>query len=449
MDSSPQALNPGLFADLEARGLIKQVTDPELAATLSREPLTVYAGFDPTGDSLHVGHMLPLLTLRRFQLAGHRVIAVGGGATGMIGDPSFKAQERSLLTYDRIEANLAGIQKQLARFLILDGPNPAQILNNADWFKGMTFLDFLRDVGKHFTINHMMAKESVRARLEDREHGISFTEFSYMLVQAYDFYILNQKQGCRLQIGGSDQWGNITAGIELIRRARAAHGAAQPNHPIAQREVYGLTQPLISKADGTKFGKTEQGSVWLDPNKTSPYQFYQFFLQTPDSEVGHYLRVFTFLELTEIERLETQVVTAPEKREAQAALAAEMTRLAHGDEALQRSLRATQALFGSEIRELDIQTLLEVFAGAPSTERSADLLGSGLPLADLLVESGLCGSKGAARKDIAAGGIYVNNGRITDPATLIQAQDLVAGAYVVLRKGKKTYHLVSFRRTGV
>ncbi|HUP58643.1 MAG TPA: tyrosine--tRNA ligase [Bdellovibrionota bacterium] len=427
-----------LYQDLEYRGIVKQVTDPALAELLSGYRVTLYAGFDPTSDSLHVGSLLPLLTLRRFQLAGHRPIAVVGGATGMIGDPSGKSQERNLLDDEQIAHNLRGISAVIARFLELKGKDAGLVVNNADWFKGMDYIRFLRDIGKHFTINHMMAKESVRARLEDREHGISYTEFSYMLLQAYDFYVLNRQNGCQLQIGGSDQWGNITAGIELIRRIRATEEKAkQPG------EVFGMTHPLVSKSDGTKFGKTEKGTVWLDANRTSPYQFYQFFVQTADADVVNYLKFFTFLAHDEISHLEELVKKDPAKREAQTKLAREMTKLVHGEKELERAERASEALFGGGIAELDERTLLDAFSEAPSTRVDKTRLGA-LTLVDLLAETGLSGSKGAARKDIAGGGIYLNNERVSDPATTVASTALIAGGYVVLRKGKKTYHLVSF-----
>ncbi|MCM2279957.1 MAG: tyrosine--tRNA ligase [Oligoflexia bacterium] len=426
-----------LFKELEARGIVKQFTDPGLEIALESGPLTLYCGFDPTSDTLHVGSLLPLLTLRRFQLAGHRVLAVVGGATGMIGDPSFKSQERSLLGPEQIRTNLGGIRATIGRFLELEGPRAARILNNGDWFEGLSFIDFLRDVGKHFTVNHMMAKESVRARLEDREHGISYTEFSYMLLQAYDFHVLSQREGCRLQIGGSDQWGNITAGTDLSRRMRASAG----EEPL---ELYGMTHPLVTKADGTKFGKTEQGTIWLDPKKTSPYRFYQFLIQTADADVVTYLHYFTFLPLKRIAELAESVRTTPEKREAQQALAREVTLLVHGEAELARAERASQALFGAAIRELDEQTLLDVMSGAPTTRLSRERLGAGLPLIDALVEAGLCASKGAARKEITAGGVYVNNERMADPQSTLQSAQLLAGGHLVLRRGKKTYHLLSF-----
>jgi tyrosyl-tRNA synthetase len=303
--------------------------------------------------------------------------------------------------------------------------------------KDMSYLRFLRDVGKHFTINHMMAKESVRARLEDREHGISYTEFSYMLLQAYDFYVLNMQEDCKLQIGGSDQWGNITAGTDLIRKMRAAHGDDDV-------QVFGLTHPLVSKADGSKFGKSEQGNIWLDPKKTSPYQFYQFFIQTADADVATYLKFFTFLTHDEIAALEESVKREPEKRAAQQALAREMTRLVHGEEELQRVEKASSALFGAGIKDLDRQTLLDVMGGAPTTKKPRDALNSGYALVDALVDTGLCQSKGAARKHLTAGGIYVNNERVADAAAALKSDALIAGGYIVLRKGKKTYHLLAF-----
>ena len=443
MELQAMKLPLDLFQDLEARGIVKQLTDPALSKALGKpqgKSMTVYCGFDPTSDSLHVGSLLPLLTLRRFQQAGHKVIAVVGGATGMIGDPSGKSQERSLLDDAQLSKNVAGIRTVFGRFLDLTGPNAAIVANNADWFKGVSYIDFLRDVGKHFTVNHMVAKESVRARLEDREHGISYTEFSYMLLQAFDYYHLWKKHGCNLQIGGSDQWGNITAGIELIRRIRAA----ESKNPSTEEavDVFGMTHPLVSKADGTKFGKTEAGTLWLDPKRTSPYQFYQFFIQTADADVVNYLKFFTFLSIDEITRLEGSVKSEPEKRAAQTALARAVTTLVHGEEELARAEKASQALFGAAIRELDEKSLLDVMAGAPSTTKPLNVLQTGYALIDALVDTALCASKGAARKDITAGGIYINNERMVDPAATLKSDQLIAGRYVVLRKGKKTYHLL-------
>src|SRR5262245_48453532 len=298
-----------LYDELQARGIIKQVTQPTLRDAMDAGAITLYAGFDPTSDSLHVGSLLPLLTLKRFQQVGHQVIALAGGATGMIGDPSFKAQERALLTEDLLNKNLRGIRGVMEKFLDLNGVNAAKIVNNYDWIGKFSYVHFLRDVGKHFTVNHMMAKESVRARLEDREHGISYTEFSYMLLQAYDFYHLFTEHNCQLQIGGSDQWGNITAGCELIRRMAAVESREAP-------EVFGMTHPLVTKSDGGKFGKTESGAIWLDAHRTSPYQFYQFFLRTADADVLSYLKFFTFTTPAEWQTLEQSLKSEPEKRTA-------------------------------------------------------------------------------------------------------------------------------------
>lgn len=430
-----------LYQDLLARGLVNQQTDDvglELALGDPAKPITVYVGFDPTADSLHVGHLVGLLMLRRFQQAGHRAIALMGGATGMIGDPGGRTSERTLLSEERLRHNVEGVARSARNILTFEGANPVRLVNNYDWFKDINTLWFLREVGKHFTVNHMVAKESVRARLEDREQGISYTEFSYMLLQAYDFYRLYKDLGCTLQVGGSDQWGNITAGIEFARRKEAVDPSAQPP------KLFGLTHPLVVKADGTKFGKSEQGTVWLDAAKTSPYRFYQFFVQSADADVLTYLKYFTFLPMAEIQELGESLTTQPEKRAAQYALAREVTRLVHGDSELARAERATQALFGDSIRELDEPTLLEVMADAPSTQKPRSLLESGYPIVDALVDSGLCASKGAARRDLTAGGIYVNNERVNDANASLAASALIAGGHVVLRKGKKSHHLLRF-----
>jgi tyrosyl-tRNA synthetase len=359
----------------------------------------------------------------------------------MIGDPSGKSAERSFLSEDDLKRNVVGLRNVMSRFLKLDDSKSAIVVNNYDWF-GMSYLTFLRDVGKHFTVNHMMAKESVRARLEDREHGISYTEFSYMLLQAYDYVHLNEKEGCNLQIGGSDQWGNITAGIELIRRIRA-HREKKDAEEIKDN-TYGLTMPLVMKADGTKFGKTESGAIWLSEDRTSAYQVYQYFIQTSDADVGMLLRYFTNLSHEEILRLEGTVKTSPEKREAQTRLAQEMVKLIHGEAALEKASGATQALFGSEIKNLAKPALLEAFAGAASSKKTRSAISSPLSVVDLLVEAGLCGGKGAARKDIQGGGIYLNNERVSDPSATVSEKDLLADFAIVLRKGKKSYHLFRF-----
>ncbi len=438
-------MSPTLFGELEQREILHQVTHTTLEKHLNESMVTLYAGFDPTSDSLHVGSLLPLLTLRRFQLAGHRPIVVLGGATGMIGDPSGKSQERNLQTPEQVAHNLKGIKKVAEKFLDFTPgkANAAIIIDNNEFYSGMNVLTFLREVGKHFTVNHMSQKDSVKSRMEDREHGISYTEFSYMLLQAYDYYCLNQKMNCTLQIGASDQWGNITAGTELIRRKLAhSHEGDEKDERVP---AYGLTHPLITRPDGVKFGKTEKGAVWLTAEKTSAFQFYQFFIQSPDTVVITWLKYLTFLSVDEINAIEEKLKTEPEKKLAQLTLAAELTKLVHGEEALARSIAATKALFGTEIKDLDLASLNEVFADAPSLEKpKATLDGEGLPLLDLLVESGLFQSRGAAKKDIPSGGVYVNNERVTDPAFTIKPANLIAGTTIVLRKGKKNYHVTKF-----
>lgn len=433
-----------LFSNLQNRTIVYQSTDPTLEKHLDGGMITLYCGFDPTADSLHVGSMFPLLTLRRFQDAGHRPIVVLGGATGMIGDPSFKAQERQLQTPEQVAINLKGIKKVAEKFLDFTPgkPNAAIIIDNNDFYKEMDVLTFLREIGKHFTVNHMMGKDSVRSRMEDRETGISYTEFSYSLLQAYDFYCLYKKFNCTLQIGASDQWGNITAGTELIRR-KLAHEPGY-NKDDTRLPAFGMTHPLITRSDGVKFGKTESGTIWLSAEKTSPYQLYQFFIQSPDDKVVQWLNFLTFLSAEEIKTLEAAVANEPGKKAAQLALAREVTKIVHGDEALARAEKATKALFGTEIKDLDLQTLNEVFSESPSTAKSKADLNEGLPLIDLLVDAGLFQSKGAARKEIPAGGVYLNNERVTDIAFLIKAEHLIGGSAVVLRKGKKNYQLVRF-----
>jgi tyrosyl-tRNA synthetase len=422
-----------LAEDLRFRGLIHQMTDPGLEARLDADGVTAYTGFDPTADSLHVGHLLQLCNLRRLQLAGHRPIAVAGGGTGFIGDPGGKSEERTLLTEEALEANLAGIRRQLDRFIDFDavaGGGDALLVNNADWLRPLSLFEFLRDVGKHFTVNQMVAKDSVKSRLERADQGISYTEFSYMLLQAYDFLHLFDTYGCQLQLGGSDQWGNITAGIDLIRRVR-------------HREAWGLTTPLVLKADGTKFGKTESGTVWLDPDRTSPYQLYQFFYRTEDAVVGTYLRYFTFLDHEEILGLDQATAEHPERREAQRQLAREVCGLIHGVDETTRAEEAAGALFGEHVTGLDEATLLDVFADAPSTPLDRDrLVGGELTLVDLLVETGLDTSKSRARATVEGGGAYLNNRRENELARTLGEGDLVAGRYLVLRRGKKDYHLV-------
>lgn len=412
-----------LIEDLQWRGLLADCTDLDaLTKRLSEGPITLYCGFDPTGDSLHVGHLVPQLTLRRFQLAGHHAITLAGGATGMVGDPSGKSAERNLLTREQLAHNVTCIRGQLARLLDFEvAANPARLVDNADWTAPLSFLDFLRDIGKHFSLNVMLAKDSVKSRLGS-ENGISFTEFSYQLLQAHDFYHLRHTLNCELQIGGSDQWGNITAGTDLIRKKLGA-------------TAWGWTFPLITKADGTKFGKTEGGAVWLDPARTSPYKFYQFFVNTEDAKVGEYLRKFTFLPRPEIEALEASHAEAPHRREAHRALAAEVTRIVHGQAALDAALKASEILFGAEIGDTSEATFRDVVGEVPTV----DLATADLPIVDALVASQLAPSKGQARKDIQGGGVYVNNVRIEDFNRVLTAADRLFGRYVLLRKGKRSY----------
>ena len=411
----------GLFEDLQWRGLVHQLTDPELPKLIDNDSLTAYIGFDPTADSLHVGHLLQMCTLRRFQKAGHRPISLAGGGTGMIGDPGGKSEERNLLTREQLTANLDAIRAQLGRFL--DFEAGAMLLDNGEWLWSIPLLDFLRDIGKHFTVNQMVAKESVRARLEDRDQGISFTEFSYMLLQAYDFLRLFDDHGCRLQMGGSDQWGNITMGVDLVRRLRGEH-------------AYGLTSPLVLKADGTKFGKTESGAVWLDPAKTTPYAFYQYFVRSEDAVVGQYLRYFTWLSRDEIESLDAATAERPERREAQRRLAREVTTLVHGAEEAAKAEHAAAVLFTDEIASLDEATLLSVLADAPSATVAA-----GASLVDALVATGLSGSKGDARRALQQKGAYVN-GRQQGEDRALDRNDALHGRFVVLRRGKRELALV-------
>ncbi len=399
-----------------------------------KPPPTLYCGFDPTADSLHVGNLVPLLALRRFQHLGYRPIALAGGATGMVGDPSGKSQERQLLTPEVLSANIANVKEQLRRLLDFEtARNPALLLDNAAWTAPVSFLDFLRDIGKHFSVNQMIGKESVRARMEDRESGISYTEFSYMLLQAFDFYILCREHDCELQIGGNDQWGNITAGIDLTRKKLG-------------RTVYGLTLPLITNADGSKFGKTAAGAVWLDSSKTSVYRFYQFWIRTEDRDVIRYLKYFTFLSREEIAALGKQHEENPGARAAHKALARAMTELIHGSSATDEAVRASEVLFGGELAGVSEATFNEILTGAPVKEiEKTRLEGAGRPLVEVLVETGLCASKGQARKDIEGGGIYVNNVRQTSSQHAIVATDLLFGRHLLLRKGKRNYVVLTAR----
>ncbi len=419
-----------LYADLAWRGLVNQCTAPDhVPAWLAGGSRTLYCGFDPTSDSLHVGSLLPVMLLRRFQKAGHKPIALVGGATGMIGDPTGKSEERNLLSVEQLQANVAGIERQLRQFLDFDGAGGAMLLNNYGWMRDFSYLAFLRDVGKHFPVNGMLAKDSVKGRLES-EAGISYTEFSYMLLQAYDFVLLHQRHGCELQIGGSDQWGNITAGIDLARRM---HGA----------QLYGLTCPLLLKSDGQKMGKTERGAVYLSAARTSPYAFYQYWINVADADTGGALRFLTELPFEEIEALDASRASEPQKRDSQKRLAEELTRLVHGEEGLTAARKATEIFFGAEIDKLTDAQLGEIFADVPSvTLPAARLAGEGLSLVDALVEAGLAKSKSEARRTIEQGGAYVNNRPRSDVNTRLTPADLASESVIVLRGGKKKYALV-------
>ena len=421
-----------ILEELEWRGLIADCTDrAELGKRLAG-PITLYCGFDPSADSLHAGNLVPLLALRRFQLAGHSPIALAGGATGSIGDPSGKTQERQLLTKEILDRNIASLKEQLQRLLDFDSKtNPAQLVDNASWTANVGYLDFLRDIGKHFSVNMMVAKESVRARMEDRAVGISYTEFSYMLLQAFDFYVLSRDYGCELQIGGSDQWGNITAGIDLCRKKLG-------------KQAYGLTLPLITNADGSKFGKTEAGAVWLDPKKTSVYKFYQFWVNTDDRDVIRYLKYFTFLLQEEIERLEKQHAGNPGARWAHKALANQVTNLIHGEVAMVQAQVSSDVLFGGSVANISESDFADIIGEIPTKEiEKIKLEGAGTPLVELLAFVGLCPSKSQARKDIEGGGVYLNNIREMSFQRTVTSSNLLFGKHLLLRKGKRNYVVVT------
>jgi tyrosyl-tRNA synthetase len=416
-----------ILQDLEYRGLLNAVTDREgLEKKLAEERVTLYCGFDPTADSLHIGNLLMVTALKRFQKAGHLPIALVGGGTGLIGDPSGKANERTLNSADVVAQWTESLRRQLSRFLDFDEslPNPARMANNYDWLGDLNVIAFLRDIGKNFTVNYMLAKDSVDSRIEK---GISFTEFSYMILQAYDFYNLNKTVGCTLQIGGSDQWGNITAGLELIGKT-------------SDVRCFGMTLPLVTKSDGQKFGKSESGAIWLDAAKTSPYQFYQFWVNTDDNDVIRFLKYFTFLEPGDIERLEQELRSAPEKREAQRVLASEVTELVHGPEALNSAINITKALFDGSIQELTVEEIEEAFKDVPSTALNNEPIG----LVDLLVASGAAKSKREAREYVESGAVSLNGVRTSELDKTVGEGDRIGGKYVVLRRGKKNYYLVRF-----
>lgn len=418
-----------LFQDLKDRGLIYQHTDEQsLRKRLMSGPITLYCGFDPTADSLHIGSLLPILILKRFQLAGHKPIALVGGGTGLIGDPSGKASERVLNPQEIVEEWADKIKAQLSRFLDFERKdNPAIIANNYDWLGSLQVIEFLRDIGKNFPLGVMLAKESVETRMSK---GISYTEFSYMILQSYDYMKLNELYGCELQVGGSDQWGNITAGIELIRRASDEQ----------DKEMFGLTMPLVTKSDGVKFGKTEGGAVWLDPKKTSPYKFYQFWLNTDDRDVVKFLKYFTFLTIDEINALAQDLEREPEKRKAQRTLANEVTRLVHGQEALDRAEKITKALFGAGLKGLSASEVEEGFSDVPS----AAIDNADISFVDLLVQAGVVSSKRQARESIENGAIYVNDLRCNDLETSVSQLERLDGKYLIVRRGKKNYYLIKF-----
>ncbi|MEE3240332.1 MAG: tyrosine--tRNA ligase [Pseudomonadota bacterium] len=429
-------MSAAILDDLQSRQLIAQLTaEDALQAHLASGPKTVYSGFDPTADSLHIGSLVPLLALRRFQLAGHSPIILVGGATGLIGDPSFKAEERKLNSADTVAQWVDRIQRQTAQFVDFEvTANRAKVVNNLDWTAGIDLIDFLRDTGKHFSVNNMIQKESVKQRLARDGSGISFTEFSYMILQSYDFAELYRRHGCSVQIGGSDQWGNITGGIDLTRR-------------LHQAQVFGATLPLVTKADGTKFGKTESGTVWLDPAKTSPYAFYQFWMNTADEDAYRFLRFFTFLAIDAIEEIERSDAEIQGRKQVQGLLAAEVTRLVHGDQGLAAAKRISDALFSGDLNGLAEADFAQLaLDGLPSTQ----IQGSSAGLAELLVDSGVAVTPrgevtlGQARKFINSNAIAVNGTKITDETALLRAEGGYFGRYHLIKRGKKVFHLLQW-----
>lgn len=421
-----------ILQDLEKRGLINQVTDFEgLRRHLAENQVTLYCGFDPTADSLHIGHLLPITMLKRFQKAGHRPIALIGGGTGMIGDPSGRSTERSLNEAEVVQGYAEKIKQQIGKLLEFDeGENPVVARNNHDWLADLTFIDVLRDIGKHFTVNYMLAKDAVSSRIED---GISYTEFSYMLLQSLDYVKLHEQENMTLQIGGSDQWGNITAGMELIRRTR--------ENQDEEVKVFGLTVPLITKADGTKFGKTAGGAIWLDPEKTSPYEFYQFWINTDDRDVMKFIRYFTFLPEEEVLELEESLENHPEKRLAHKRLAEEVTKMVHGEESLQQAQNITEALFSGNLKQLSISEIKQGFKDVPTYEMAKEEIG----LVDLLVDAKISSSKRQAREDIKNGAIYINGEREQEVNYTVSEADRMEGTFTIIRRGKKRYFLIKYK----
>jgi tyrosyl-tRNA synthetase len=422
-----------LVDELRQRTLLHDLTEGA-EEHLAEAPRTLYVGFDPSGRSLHIGSLLPVMGLVHAQRAGHTPIALVGGGTGLIGDPSGKTAERQLLSKEAARENADGIRRQLEHFLDFGSvSNAARVRNNLDWLGGLALIDFMRDIGKHFSVNQMLAKESVKRRVEGSEAGISFTEFSYSLLQSYDFLQLYRSEGCTVQMGGSDQWGNITAGIDLVRRMEGAR-------------AFGVVFPLVTQASGVKFGKTEEGAVWLDPEMTSPFRFYQYWINVEDADVVRYLSFFTLLGAEAIADLADKVASEPQARTAQRALADDVTRRLHGETGLARARAATQALFGGDIAGLAAEDIADVFADVPSSEVPKDALGGeGKSLVDLMAESGVASSKGDARRSIEGGGVYVNNVRVEDTSRVVRMSDTIEGRFLLLRKGKKQYHLVAVR----
>ena len=422
----------GILPELEARGLIQDTTNrEELAKLLDGECVPFYVGYDPTAVSLHIGNLVQITTMARLQRAGHKPICLVGGATGMIGDPSGKSDERKLLDGDTLAGNLAAIRAQLAQFLTFgDGPTDAVMVNNADWFAPITFLDFLRDIGKLITVNYMTAKESVRARLNDREQGISYTEFTYMLLQAYDFVHLAKERGCKLQVGGGDQWGNVTTGIELQRK-------------LGRPPIYGLTTPLLLDPEGKKMGKTASGdTVWLDPSLYSPYAFYQYWINASDADVERFLKIFSRRSLADIDTLVASHHEAPNQRAGQRALAEDVTIWVHGEEATRRAIAASQVMFGGSLDDLADADLAPLLADLPSSTMARDQLAAGITLVDLLCQTELAPSKGAARRLLKGGGVYINNVRVSDTDMSVTTEHLGTETMMVLRAGKKSYHIL-------
>lgn len=421
-------MSHSLMEDLKWRGLLYQQTNEEgLAKLVEEEKISLYCGVDPTADSMHIGHIVPLLTLRRFQQHGHRPILLVGGATGMIGDPSGRTEERQLQTTEQVEQNVQGIKKQMERIFDFNTENGAQMVNNNDWIGGLTLIEFLRDYGKLLGVNYMLAKDNVASRLEE---GISFTEFAYTLIQGIDFNHLYANYGCRVQIGGSDQWGNITTGLEMIRKIQQDEEA----------KAYGFTIPLITKADGTKFGKTAGGAIWLDAEKTSPYEFYQFWINTADADVVNYLKVFTFLEREQIEALEISVKEEPHLRKAQRTLGEEMTKLVHGEEALDQAIRISEALFSGDLKALSIDEMRDAFKDVPS----ADMPKEDKNIVDFIVEAKISSSKRQGREDVTNGAISINGERIKDTAYTITEADRLEDQFTIVRRGRRNYTMVQF-----